>query len=202
MKQLAIGLLAIIFLIAAIGCVAMSEYITPATIDQKAIQYAAEAGVIDPNDYTGYGNLDKANRLKDAVDAAFQVKSLIIKQLQERNELDYYNIKQIMTSHLITARQREEIFFGEKGILPLAAGLLGFGGLTGVLGLMRKRPGDYTPAEMEAKARQMAEIVKGVKTFLDKHPKGDRIGDELRRDLAAAQSADTKAEVAIIKAAI
>jgi len=215
MKQVAIGLLAVILLAVALGCAAVSELVTPATVDKKAVNYAAEAGVIDANEFAGYGNLYKANRLKDAVDTAFQVKSLSIKQMQERNELDYNALNEVVTANRVTAMQREEALFGEKGILPLAAGLLGFGGLTGAIGLMRKRPGDITPVEMEqavvqatgetnaelaAKVRQLTEVVKGVKTFMDKHPKGDAIGDELRAALAAIQSADTRAEVAVIKA--
>jgi len=214
MKQVAIGLLAVILLAAALGCAAVSELVTPATVDQKAVNYAAEAGVIDANEFAGYGNLYKANRLKDAVDTAFQVKSLSIKQMQERNELDYNALNEVVTANRVAAMQREEALFGEKGILPLAAGLLGFGGLTGAIGLLRKRPGDLTPIEVQQavveatgeadaeaanRARQFAEVVKGVQTFLDRH-KTDAIGAELKAALSAMQSDDTKREVAVIKA--
>jgi hypothetical protein len=215
MKQAVVGIVAVILLAIALGCAAVSEYVTPATVDQRALDYAASAGVVDPNDFDGYANLYKANRLKEAVDTAFEVNALSYKQMQERNELNYNALNQVVTANLTAARQREEALFSEKGILPLAAGLLGFGGLTGAIGLMRKRPGDITPVEMEqavvqatgetnaelaAKVRQLTEVVKGVKTFMDKHPKGDATGDELRAALAAIQSTDTRAEVAVIKA--
>lgn len=215
MKKVAIGLMAVILLAVALGCAAVSELVTPATVDQKAVSYAAEAGVIDENEFAGYGNLYKANRLKEAIDTAFQVKSLSIRQMQERNELDYNALNQVVTANRAAALQREEVIFGEKGILPLAAGLLGFGGLTGAIGLMRKRPGDVTPEEVQMaiveatgdadaeaanRARQFVEVVKGVQTFLEKH-KGDATGAELKEALAKLQSADTKQEVAVVKAA-
>lgn len=214
MKQVAIGLLAVILLAVALGCAAVSELVTPATVDQKAVDYAVKAGVVDGNDFKGYANLHKANRLKDALDTAYQVNTLSLKQMQERNELDYNALNEVVTANRVTAMQREEALFGEKGILPLAAGLLGFGGLTGAIGLLRKRPGDLTPIEVQQavveatgeadaeaanRARQFAEVVKGVQTFLDRH-KTDAIGAELKAALSAMQSGDTKREVAVIKA--
>ena len=215
MKQVAVGMMAVILLAMALGCAAVSEYLTPATVDQKAVNYAAEAGVVDANDFAGFPNLFKANRLKEAVDTAFEINALSYKQMQERNELNYNALNEVVTANLTAAKQREEAIFSETGVLPLAAGLLGFGSLTGVIGLMRKRPGDITPAEAEqavneatgetnselaAKVRQFTEVVKGVKTFLDKHPKGDATGDDLRAALGAVQSLDTRTEVAVIKA--
>lgn len=203
--------LASLVLLMGIGCAALSEYITPAEVDPKAVAYAEKAGVADANDFAGYANLEKAIRLEAAVDAAHEVTSLALAQMAEKNELDYGILKGVVANNLRSARDREEQLFGETGLLSTGLTALGFGMLTGVLGLMRKRPGDVTQQEMESvvaevkgevtdKDRQIIELVKGVQKILDVYPKKTELGDQLRSMLASAQSLDTKQAVASIKA--
>jgi hypothetical protein len=195
-----------------IGCAALSELVTPAVVDQKAVAYASSAGVADANDFAGYPNLEKAIRLEIAVGAAYEVKSLALAQMAEKNELDYGILKGAVANNLKTARDREEKLFGKTGLLSTGLTALGFGTLTGVLGLMRKRPGDVTPQEMESvvaevkgevtdKDRQIIELVKGVQTFINKYRDDPTSGVdvELKAMLGAAQSPDTKKAVAAIK---
>ena len=227
-KNWAIILVASILLAGGIGCAALSTLITPANIDKKAVTYAASAGVIDANDFRGYPNLDKAVRLKAAVDAAFKVKELSLTQMMEKNTLDYAQLSDVAETNMKIAQAKEEQIFGEKGLLSMGLSLAGFGTLTGVVGLMRKRPGDLTPAEVEkavqqvtydktTRERQMGELVKGAQAFIDgtknmtvdqivalcKNPDGTvkDPGTVLKDFMAKAQSADTKQTVATIKAA-
>src|SRR5512143_2530650 len=84
-----LSIICILALGLGIGCASLSEYVTPATVDQKAVEYAASAGVVDANDFDGYANLEKAIRLEVAVKSAYEVKTLALTQMQEKNQLDY-----------------------------------------------------------------------------------------------------------------
>jgi len=211
-KKWVLGFVASIILIAGIGCAALSTMLTPATIDKAAVKYAASAGVIDANDFRGYGNLDKAIRLKTAVDAAFKVKELSLNQMMEKNRLDYAQLSDVAESNMKVSQAKEEQLFGPTGLLTMGLSMAGFGTLTGLVGLMRKRPGDITPQDMETavasvkgevttKDRQLIEIVKGIQVVLDAHPKGDPTGDEIRKALGK-QSLDTRQAVALAKTAV
>jgi len=192
-----------------LGCAALSSYVTPATVDQKAVDYAVSAGVADSNDFQGFANLDKALRLEVAVESAYQVKILALNQIIEKNQLDYGILRGVVTNNVKAAQAREEQLFGETGLLSMGLSLLGVGGLGGVLGLMRKRPGDITPVEMEsamagikgtvtAKDRQFAELVKGVQSYLDANP--GVIAKGLKAAITAARSSDTATAIATVKA--
>ena len=203
--------LAFVVMAMGVGCAALSLYVTPADIDQQALDYASKAGVADPNDYGGWwGNLYQAERLDREVDQAYEVNVLELQQLADRNELDYGILKNSVTANLTQARAREEALFGEKGLLSLGLSMAGFGGLTGFVGLMRKRPGDVTQADMEGavtqyrgevtdKDRQLIEVVRGVQAYLSIH-KDDESGKELKVCLSK-QSADTRRAVAVAKTA-
>lgn len=221
MKNAVLVILSIILLAVGVGCTAVSKLATPATIDKQAVVYAAKAKVVDANDFKGWANLDKAERLALAVDNAYEVNSLELQQLAQKNQLDYDHLKGTTTVNLQVAQAREESLFGEKGLMSVGLTALGFGGFTGLLGLMRKRPGDMTPAEVEsavsqvtydktAKERQMGEVVRGVQDFIEDAKKmsfeelmagfkDGNIGDVLKSYLKN-QSPDTKQAVASIKA--
>jgi hypothetical protein len=195
-----------------IGCASLSDYITPATVDQHAVEYAASAGVVDANDFRGYANLEKAIRLEVAVNNAYEVKTLALTQMQEKNQLDYGVFRGVTVNNTKIAREREAALFGETGILSMGLSLLGVGGLGGVIGLMRKRPGDITPQEFEQtiadikgevtiKDRQFVEVVKGVQNFLNGHA-GEAIATELKAAISTVRSADTKEAIALAKAVI
>jgi hypothetical protein len=197
-------------MLAGIGCAALSEYITPATVDPKAVAYVEKAGVADANDFAGWPNMEKAIRLDAAVGAAYEVTSLALTQMVEKNELDYGILKAAVANNLKTARDREEKLFGETGLLSTGLTALGFGTLTGFVGLMRKRPGDISSQEMESvvaevkgevtdKDRQLIEVVKGVQKILDAYPKTNTFGAELRAALSSSESADTKQAIAVAK---
>ena len=204
-------LLSLAAITGGMGCVALSEIVTPAAIDQRAVGYAAAAGVADANDFAGYGNLAKATRLTGAVADAHQVNQMALAQRIEADTLAYSQLIDATVNNRTAAMQRENQLFGEKGLLSMGLSLAGFGTLTGVVGLMRKRPGDITPEEMKQaiagegaklteKEKQFAELVKGVQGYLDHPIVADSSGAVLKGELAKATSDATKKAVAVLKA--
>ena len=105
--------------ILGVGCAAISEYVTPATVDSRAVEYAAKSGVADANSFRGFANLEKAMRLEVAVDAAYEVNSLAITQMAEKNKLDYNLLRGVVDRSLEIARSREEQLFGPTGLLSM-----------------------------------------------------------------------------------
>lgn len=217
MKTVILILISLIAISAGLGCAALSEYITPARIEPKAIVYAADAGIADPESFDGYQNLEKAIRLEAAVNAAHQAIQFSYAQLMEKDNLDYALLNDLVMNNLSIARAREESLFGEAGLLSIGLSMAGAGGLAGLIGLMRKRPGDITKEEMESaltdihgelseKDRQFLEIIKGVQHFIDINDTGTKQVDgasavsALKVSLSAAQSANTKTAIATIKA--
>ena len=198
--------------IGGLACASLSEYVTPARISPKAIEYVEEANVVEPNAFNGYPNLDKANRLAQAVVAAYEVNSLALSQLQEKNNLDYSLLNDIVIKNRQEAQAREEELFSQTGYLSMGLSLAGFGGLGGLLGLMRKRPGDLTQqdyelavnsinGEVQKRDNQLIEVVKGVQDFINEH-KDDQLVADLKGMLEKRQSEGTKQTVGKIKATI
>jgi len=204
---IAFSLLAIV---GGIGCASLSHYVTPATIDQRAVDYAAKAKVADSNAFGGYANLDKAIKLENAVGDAHAKNQLELMQLIDKDSLEYAQLNNIASSNRQVAQAREEQLFGPEGLLTMGLSMAGFGALTGLIGLLRKRPQDITPdeltqliagkdAELTDKEKQFVELVKGIQNFINASPTNSEI---LKTELAKVQSADTKTEVAKVKATI
>jgi hypothetical protein len=215
MKTTTIILICVIAVLAGLGCAALSEYVTPARLEPKAIEYAEKADTIDANSVKGYQNMEKLVRLDAAVDAAHLGNQLFYSQLMEKDALDYSVINGAVAASLTAARNREEALFGETGLLSIGLTAAGFGTLTGLVGLMRKRPQDVTQEEVESiladlkielsdKDRQLVELIRGIKAFMDAAPSesGDVVIAELKKYLSTAQSTDTKIKVAETKATL
>ena len=206
-----LSFLCLVSIAVGLGCAALSEYITPARIEPKAVAYAADAGIADPAAFEGYQNLEKALRLEAAVNAAHQAIQFSYAQLMEKDNLDYSILNDLVMNNLSIARAREESLFGEAGLLSIGLSMIGAGGFAGIIGLMRKRPGDITKEEMEStltsikgeltdKDRQLIELVRGIQSFIDANGKSETVVSELKKYLATAQSTDTKVKVAEAKA--
>lgn len=220
MKTPLIITLAVILTALGIGCASVSQLVTPAVIDTAAIDYVEKSSIADSNDFSGYPNLDKAIRLERSLQGAHQVNQLAYEQLAEKDRLDYAVINGTVKANRQYAQQREELLFGEQGLLSFGLSMAGFGTLTGFIGLMRKRPQDWTREEVEAsmsaaeielddKTRHVVEIVRGVQTFIDSKKNSDTstpvdiaVLEELKRYLAGSQSADTKEVVARVKSGL
>lgn len=221
MLRTIIIILSLIMVVAGISCTIVSQQATPAEVDQKALQYVVEAGVADFNDYDAwYPNMAEAVRLIEDVDAAYSINQLIIQQVAEKNDLAYSIHTKTTRNNFKIAQQREETLFGENGLLSMGLSMLGIGGMGGMLGLMRKRPGDITKPEMEqalatatgktstelsAKEKQFVQVIKGVQNFIDNYrsaqssdTEGVMISD-LKESCNVAQDKDTQAAVASVK---
>lgn len=227
-KWVLIGIVSLALVVFAFGCASLSEYTTPSRLDKRAIAYAEDAGVIDANDFKGWQNLEKQIRLHAAVDAAFQVNDLALRQMLDKNQLDHSQLADSVSTSLEAARQREQNIFGEKGILPLVAGFFGFGGLGAAIGkFAMKRPGDMTPADLQnivepikgelgIKDQQFAQVVTGVERFMkhkdeitslmskdmDAEKRTDAILDLMKTYLGRTQDASTQQEVAKVRATV
>jgi len=200
----------------AAGCTTMSlsDYVTPAEIDQDAVEYVEKAGVAKSGEYEGYGNLYKAVKLQKDVEAAHRLNLQDIEHLAEDENL-HYSIHTDTTSINATAAiQKEQALFGEEGLLSLGLTIAGVSGFAGLLGLMRKRPGDMTKADYEnalaaakgeavndlsLKEKQFCQLVKGIQEFLDFNPENN---EQLRDSLVKATDEETKKAVAVVKATL
>lgn len=203
-------MLSVIMIAAGLGCVALSEYATPARIDARAVEYVDAAGVADTNEFAGYGNLLKATRLTAAVGDAYQVNQQTLSQMIDKDSLLYSQLAEVTQNNRTKAAAREQMLFGEKGLLAIGLSMAGFGTLTGLIGLARKRPQDITPdelnkviggkdAELSATQKQFAELVAGIQNFIDIPTTNDIIAETLKTELAKCQSDDTKKSVAVLK---
>jgi len=211
-----ICILSLVAVSASIGCASLSEFLTPATIDPRAVSYVVEAGVADANEFKGWKNLEKALRLDSAVDSAYEVQALAIQQMEEKNQLDYALLNDVVSKNLKSAQAREETLFGSEGLISLGLGMAGMGGFAGLLGLSRKRPGDLTPSDFEAaivpfkgeaaiREKQFAQVVTGVERFIkakSKDEKMDTVLKELKTFLGRAQDETTAVEVAKVRAIV
>jgi len=202
---------------AGLGCAAFSDVVTPATLDQRAKEYAVESGAASVGDFDGYPNLAKAKMLSGRVDSAHQSIQLDLQQKLQTDTLVYGTIKDAVTSNVTMAQQREETLFGEKGLLSMGLGLAGFGTLTGFLGLMRKRPGDVTSAELEqavdqatsessaevqAKAKAFTEVVQSVSAIMKEMKDAPIMLDKIKVVMNGIQDTDTQSAVAVVKATL
>jgi hypothetical protein len=143
---------------------------------------------------------------------AYEVTSLELKQLAETNELEYSLASNTVTNNLTIARQREQALFGPDGLLTMALGLAGVGGLGTVIGkFAMRKPGEWSPEEVESelgnlnvevsnKERQLIELVHGIQSFINLEDGESQ--KTLKNMLAQAQSSDTREDVAKIKANI
>jgi len=216
MKQIMI-VLSLILIIAGLGCTALSTLVTPAEVDRDALRYAVDAGIADFNDYDAwYPNLDEAERLVQDVDAANLLNQQDLQHRMDKDNTLHGIHRGVTVGNRQAGRQREETLFGETGILSLGLSMIGAGGFAGVLGLMRKRPGDITPQEMEhtlatatgkttadlsIKEKQFVQLVKGVQGFLDIN-KETMAGKEMKNCMNVAQDTDTRIAVAAVKKSV
>jgi len=208
-------MLSLLMVSAGLGCAALSYYVTPTPIDKDAVQYVISAGVADANEYKGYQNLYKAEKLDKDVDYAHDIIQFNYDQLKQKDEVVYSVHKKTTVPNAELGKQREGALFGPKGLLSMGLSMVGFGTLTGFLGLARKRPQDVTPQELKdaileaqgkaaeeltAKENQLVDVVKSVDIFMKdmKDDNPDLILD-MKKLFTRIQTGATKEAVAKIK---
>jgi len=216
MSKSKIGLMicAVVMMAAGVGCVALSKYVTPADRSNKAVDYAVKTGVAEPNDYAGYFNLKKAEELVDDINAGHVLRQQELQQAIDRDNTEHNIAHGKAEANRVVAAQREEALFGEGGLLSMGLTLAGFGGFTGLLGLMRKRPGDLTREEMEKaladatgktteelnnKQRQFVQVVKGIQEYMQLASTKDDEILALKAVMDKYQDTSTKVAVATAK---
>lgn len=189
---------------------AVSELVTPARIDSRAKNYAIERGADASNYQAWYPNLAVSNQLLKDIRAGHLTTLQEFEQAMERENLEHGLVLGVAEADNKVAVLREEQLFGEKGLLSMGLGMLGFGSLTGFVGLMRKRPQDWSPEEVETvmksdketiseRDKQLVELIRGVQRFLNLNTTDSTIAEQLKSELAKTQSASTKETVAKVK---
>jgi hypothetical protein len=214
MRKVIIIVVSLLLTVTGIGCIALSHHITPAEVDIKAVKYVVEADIAEPNEYSGWPNLAKALRLQEDIDIAYEVNLFDIKYMLDKENLAYSIHRDTVKADAAVGLQREEMLFGEKGLLSLGLSLAGVGTLTGVIGLMRKRPGDITQQEMEqtlstvtgeatsvlsVKDKQLIQVVKGISNFMDTYKDNDKVITDIKLAANGAQDTDTRIAVSVAK---
>ena len=213
-------MLSLLLISAGVGCVAVSSKFTPTEVNEKAKRYAIDSGVADVNDFDAWWpNLHTALKLKKAVNVAHKVNIQKLQQAVAQEDLRYSIHTDVVSTDVKVGQSREELLFGEKGLLSLGLSMAGFGTLTGFVGLARKRPGDVTPQELglavdqavgktngnlTEKEKQFVEVVKGVQKFIDTYRdttnnKEAVMVNNLKELCSKAQDTSTQVAVATIK---
>lgn len=214
-SHLFIGLVGVLFTLTAVGCVSLSALITPAERDIGAIKFVEDAGIAEPNEFDGFFNLAKAEKLKDMVPMAYEVNMLGIQQAADDQNLKLSHFTESTTAKFQKSKNLEDKLFSETGLLALAATAIGGGSLMGLIGLMRKRPQDITPEDLKVaisgKVTELAEkndqivaiktslteVVMGVQDIIKASPDKAK---EIKNMLANRQlNSTTKETVALIK---
>ena len=208
--KILISIICLTLMVGGCGMIALSELITPAEIDKQAVEYVVNSGVANEHDYLGYPNLGKARRLVVDVDSAHKVNVFYLQQKLAKDNLFYSVHRGVVQSNEQVAVEREQLWFGETGLLSMGLSMLGVGGIGSVIGLLRKRPGDFTPQDYETavsavkgkvseKDKQLIDLVRGVQVFIDTYPDDAHIIKDI---MDKNQDSTTQVAVAQIRASL
>jgi len=207
-KVIAYTMLAIVLV--GSGCIGtIAENITPANIDNGAVNYAVDANVAEPDEYSGYPSLAKLKKLQLDIKSAHELNGLELQQLAEKENLKFNLLSGIVSTDIEIAQAREELLFGPTGAVAIGLSLLGVSA-GGYLGLMRKRPKDLSPEEVESvmaeikgevtkKDRALIQLVGQLQKVIEAKPEAER--RTYLESLKAEQLPETRAVVKAAKAA-
>lgn len=200
--------------VAGLACVPLSYHVIPTSVDKNAVAWVVKAGICDANEFEGYQNLAKAEKLNKALDAANDLIQFRIKQQSEKESKNYQIHKAIAVHNYKMGMAREKAWLSPTGILPLAMGLTGFGGFTGLIGLFRRKPGDIPKSKMDqavaaiqgksveelsTKDRQFTQIVKGVQDIFN-GVKNGHLEETITKTIGKAMDDLSPEEQALVKA--
>jgi len=194
------------------GCVGtLSENLTPANIDEDAVEYVVASGVATADDYDGYPNLAKLKRLQLDIKSAHELNGLELQQLAEKENLKFNLLAGTVATDVEIATIREDLLFDPMtGAVALGLSIFGIGA-GGYLGLLRKRPKDMSPEEVTAafaevkgevtqKDRAILQLVGQLQKVIDAKPEVER--RKYLEELKAEQLPETRAAVKAAKAAL
>jgi hypothetical protein len=156
LKDWRVLLLALLFVlsVAMLGCSSMLDAVTPAYVPEDAILY------VDPNDGHTITTLLLAKQLRVQIEHKHRDTMTDLRRAAEDDTVRYADAV-VYTDYAVAQAQafQNTLVAGSDGTggIGLAQILAGFG-LGGSLGLFLRKPGDKTPAEIEAdKAKAVAE---------------------------------------------
>ena len=200
----------VVLTVGAIGCVAASKLVTPGKMDKGAIDYVVGAGVATPEDFKPvlYANLYMVEELDRKVEVAHAVINNGFQQLIDADNFKYAVVKQDAYHNLEKARKLEDQIFGKTGLLTTGLAAMGIP-LAGLVGLLRKRPQDFTKDDVEGirteieasgiiSKKALAETVGAIEKFKGIATKDN--WETLKDKLHMEQSIDTKDFIKRIKA--
>jgi len=191
------------------GCIGtLSQELSPGRVDKDVKAYNAEAGVGDPDDYRGlfgYPSLASVLRLQTDFNAAVILTDQELQHMIEKKKLNDDILKGTVDGDVEIAVAREDFIFNPTtGVLAMGLGLIGIAG-GGYLGLMRKRPQDITPEDMELalggvkgevdeRDRTIVNLVASMKNVLVTAKESDG-GLDIKSILKASQTPETRKAV-------
>jgi hypothetical protein len=191
------------------GCAisTISQEVTPGRADKDIVAYNVAAGVGDANDYKGlfgYPSLASILRLQTDFTAAVILTDQEIQHMIEKKKLNDDILKGTVDNDVKVAVAREDFVFNPTtGVLAIGLSLAGIAG-GGYLGLMRKRPQDITPQEMETalgdvkgeiddRDRKIISLISSMKNVIEAQPEDAQ--DKMVALLKAGQSPETRVAV-------
>lgn len=189
------------------GCMAtLSEELTWGRVEKKVVAYNEEAGTGTAADYKGlfYPSLASVRRLQVDFRAAVIITKQELRHLVEQKNLQADILSGIVDGDEKIAAAREDFIFNPvTGVLAIGLGLAGMGGV-GYLGLMRKRPKDITPQDMEKalvsvkgevddRDRKIISLIASMRNVIDAQPAAAQV--EMKKLLKASQSPETRTAV-------
>lgn len=204
-KTIAYILLAVVLI--GSGCIGIvSEELTPGRVDKDVVAYNEEAGTGSAEDYKGlfFPSLASLKLLQTDFNAAVAVTEQELIHLAEQKRLQAKILRGIVAGDMEIAVAREDFIFNPTtGALAIGLSLLGVAG-GGYLGLMRKRPQDVTPVEMEKalgevkgevndRDRKIINLVASVKNAIGSLD--PVIQEEIKKTLKAGQLPETRVAV-------
>lgn len=191
------------------GCIGtLSEELTPGRCDPDVVVFNEEAGTGNSEDYKGlfFPSLASLKQLQADFKAAVAVTNQELKHLVEQKQLQMDILNGIVDDDVKIAVAREDFMFNPTtGALAIGLSLAGIGA-GGILGLMRKRPQDVTPVEMERalgevkgevndRDRKIINLVASMRNVIHSQAANGNDGLDITAILKSSQTPETRAAV-------
>jgi len=144
LKSVLIILLCMVVL-AVIGCRSLMDELTPIKIDERAMEYA---GV--EKESLGFISLADAEYLRTEIIIKHRDGQLNLKRIAQDDKIKYQDALGFIDANIDEARVLQGILVGNEDNPYSLLGLLAPMGIAGLVGRQYfRRPGDYTPEEVE-----------------------------------------------------
>lgn len=192
------------------GCAmgTLSQELTPGRTNPKVVAYNVSAGVSNAEDYKGwlYPSLSSVLRLQADFTAAVVLTDQELQHIIEKKKLNDDILKGTVDNDVKVSVAREDFIFNPTtGVLAIGLSMFGIAG-GGYLGLMRKRPKDITPDEMEAalgeikgdvddRDRKIINLVASMRNVLVAQAQNGKESLDIKAILKSSQTPETQRAV-------